>query len=89
MRSPDCSAKEFAPRRLPCDSRPMLPDEQTSPEQYEAFRRMPPERRLALAESLYWSARAWKAAWLRAQHPEWSGEQVAREVTRLFLHART
>jgi hypothetical protein len=33
----------------------MLPDEQMSPEQLEAYRRMPP--RLALAERLYWSAR--------------------------------
>ena len=67
----------------------MLPDEQTAPEQYEAFRRMTPERRLALGENLYWSAREWKAAWLRGQHPEWSEEQIAREVTRNFLHART
>jgi hypothetical protein len=67
----------------------MLPDEQTSPEQIEAFRRMPPERRLALAEQLYWSARELKAAWLRAQHPDWSEAEVAREVTRIFLHARS
>ena len=67
----------------------MLPDEQTSPEQFEAFRRMPPDRRLALAESLYWSARQLKAAGLRAQHPDWNEEQVAREVTRIFLHARS
>ena len=67
----------------------MLPDEQISPEQIEAFRRMPPSRRLALAEQLYWSAREWKAAWLRTQHPDWSEDQVTREVTRVFLHART
>jgi hypothetical protein len=67
----------------------MLPDERTSPEQIESFRRMPPERRLALAEELYWSARELKAAWLRAQHPAWSEAQVAREVTRIFLHARS
>lgn len=67
----------------------MLPDEQTSPEQFEALRRMTPERRLALAERLYWSARELKTAWLRAQHQDWSEEQVSREVTRLFTHART
>jgi hypothetical protein len=39
----------------------MLPDEQTAPEQYESFRRMTPERRLALAEQLYWTARELKA----------------------------
>jgi hypothetical protein len=67
----------------------MLLDERTSPEQFEAFRRMPPGRRLALAEQLYWSARELKAAWLRAQHSDWSEEQVAREVTRIFSHARS
>ena len=67
----------------------MLPDEQTSPVQFEAFRRMTPERRLALAEQLYWSARELKAAGLRAQHEDWSEEQVSREVTRLFTHVRT
>lgn len=67
----------------------MLPDEQTSPEQIEAFRRMPPTRRLALAEQLYWSARELKTAWLKRQHPDWPPERVAQEVTRIFLHART
>jgi len=67
----------------------VLPDEQTSPEQFEALRRMSPERRLALAERLYWTARELKTAWLRSQHPDWSEEQVAREVTRIFTHART
>jgi len=67
----------------------MLADEQASPEQIEAFRRMPPERRLALAERLYWSARRMKAAWLRQQHPDWVPEQIDAEVRRIFLHART
>jgi hypothetical protein len=67
----------------------VLQDERTSPEQFEVFRRMTPERRLALGESLYWSARELKAAGLRAQHPEWSEADIAREVTRIFIHART
>jgi hypothetical protein len=67
----------------------MLPDEQTSPEQIESFRQMTPERRLALAEHLYWSAREWKATGLRAEHADWSEAQIAQEVTRTFLHART
>ncbi|MDB6108513.1 MAG: hypothetical protein JWR69_263 [Pedosphaera sp.] len=67
----------------------MLPDEQTSPEQFEALRRMTPQQRLAIAEQLYWSAREMKAAGLRAQHTDWSEEQVAREVTRIFLQAST
>jgi len=50
---------------------------------------MPAGRRLALAEQLYWSARELKAAWLRAQHPDWSEAQVSREVTRIFMHAKS
>jgi hypothetical protein len=69
--------------------RPVLPDEQTTPEQFEIFRRMTPERRLALAEQLYWTARELKAAGLRSHHPDWTEEQVKREVTRIFLHARS
>jgi hypothetical protein len=67
----------------------VLADEQASPEQLAIFRQMTPERRLSLAEQLYWSARELKAAWLRAQHADWSEQQVAREVTRFFTHART
>jgi hypothetical protein len=69
--------------------RTVLPDEQTSPEQFEALRRMTPERRLDIAEKIYWIARELKAAGVRMHHPDWSEEQVAREVTRLFTHART
>ena len=67
----------------------MLPDEQSTPEQIAIYRQMTPERRLFLAEQLYWSAREIKAAWLRAQHTDWGEEQVAREVTRAFTNART
>ena len=35
----------------------MLLDEQTTPEQIAILRRMTPERRLTLAEGLYWTAR--------------------------------
>ncbi len=67
----------------------MLADEQPSPEQLTIYRRMSPQRRLALAEGLYWTAREMKAAWLRAQHADWSEAQVLREVTRIFSNART
>ena len=67
----------------------MLPDEQPSLEQIEIYRRMTPERRLALAEQLSWSARRMKAAWLRHQHPDWPEDQLNAEVTRIFRHART
>ena len=67
----------------------MLPDEQASPEQIAVLRAMPGQRRLQLAEKLYWSARKMKAAGVRAQHPDWADEQVNAEVQRIFLHART
>ncbi len=67
----------------------MLSDEQASPEQIELFRAMSGEKRLQLAEQLYWSARRIKAAGLRAQHPDWSQEQVEAETRRIFLYART
>ena len=67
----------------------MLPDETSSPEQVEIFRAMTGERRLQLAEQLYWSARKLKLAGLRAQHSDWTEEQLNAEVRRVFLHART
>lgn len=62
----------------------MRADEQTSPEQFAIYRRMTPERRLALAEQMYWSARKLKAAGLRRQHPKWSEQQLNDEVRRIF-----
>ena len=60
-----------------------------SPEQVEIYRRMTPGRRLGLAEHLYWTGREMKATWLRSIHPEWTEDQVAKEVTRIFSHARS
>jgi hypothetical protein len=67
----------------------VLADEQLSPEQIRIFRGMSGERRLQLAERLYWSARKLKAAGLRVQHPEWGKDQIEEELRRIFLHART
>ena len=67
----------------------MLPDEQASPEQIAILRAMPGEKRLQLAEKLYWTARKLKAAGLRSQHPDWTEEQVKEQVRQIFLHART
>ena len=67
----------------------MLPDEQLTPEQIEIFRRMTPGKRLAMAESLFWTARDLKAAWLRSRNPTWSEDDVRRNVTRLFVDARS
>ena len=67
----------------------MLADEQTSPEQFAILRALPGQRRLKLAEQLYWSARKLKAAGVRSQHPDWPEEKVIAEVNRIFLHARS
>ena len=67
----------------------MLADEKSSPEQIEILRAMTGEQRLRLAEQLYWSARKLKLAGLRAQHPDWTEEQLNAELRQTFLHART
>ena len=66
----------------------VLPDEQTSPEQFEALRRMTPQQRWRAAHRLYWMARRHKTAFLHHQHPDWTNHQVDEEVRRIFLHAR-
>lgn len=67
----------------------MLTDEQTSPEQFAILRAMSGERRLKLAEQMFWSARKLKAAGVRSQHPDWPEEKIIAEVNRIFLHARS
>ena len=67
----------------------MLPDEQPSAKQIEILRGMSGERRLHVAEQLYWTAHRLKTAGVRNQHPDWSDEQVKAEVRRIFLHARS
>ncbi len=60
-----------------------------SPEQIAILRALPGERRLRLAEQLYWSARKLKLAGLRSQHPDWPVERLNSEVRRIFSNART
>lgn len=57
------------------------------PAQIEAFRRMTPAQKLALAAQLWFEARELKAAALRARHPEWTEDEVQRKVRDVFLHA--
>jgi len=54
-----------------------------------ALRRLSGEQRLRAAFALYWSARALKAAAIRAQHPDWTADEVERRVKEIFLHAVT
>lgn len=51
------------------------------------YRTMTGQRRLEIAEQLFWTARSLKTAGVRHQHPDWSEEKVITEVNRVFLHA--
>jgi hypothetical protein len=64
-----------------------LVDEQPSPEQIAIYRSMNGQRRLEIAEQLFWTARAFKIAGVRYWHPDWTEEEVLEEVNRIFLHA--
>jgi hypothetical protein len=59
------------------------------PEQIKILKSLSPDAKLKLAEKLYTSARALKAAVIRQQHPHWSEEKVAVKVKEIFLYART
>ncbi len=49
------------------------------------IRQMPPGRRLEIAQDLYETAWNIKKAGLRAQHPDWSQEQIAAKLRRVFV----
>lgn len=66
-----------------------LAQEESSPEQIALLRRMTPGQRWDAAHRLYWTMRRHKAAFLQSQHPDWTEQQVADEVRRIFSHART
>jgi len=56
--------------------------------QLEVLQAMTPAQRLQAATRLYWTARRIKEAAIRARHPEWTDEQVKREVKEAFMYAR-
>lgn len=53
------------------------------------LRAMTPEQKLRATAALNDLARELKAAGLRAQHPDWTEEQLRAAVREIFLHART
>ncbi len=59
------------------------------PAQRESLRAMTPARRLELGMQMIASARALQAAAIRAQHSDWTPEQVSAEVRRRWLYARS
>ena len=50
------------------------------------LRRMTPEERLAVANRMWVSARRAVESIVRAEHPDFSDEQVRREIVRRMLH---
>lgn len=60
-----------------------------SPQQIERYRAMTPAQRLQAAFALNHEARRLRAAYERTQHPEWTEEQIAAHVKRVFLFATT
>ena len=60
-----------------------------SPDQLETLRRLSPEERYRASRDLYWSLRRHKAAFLQSLHSDWSEEEIAAEVRRIFRDART
>ncbi len=60
-----------------------------TPEYIASLRRTSGQQKLRTAFGLYWSARKLKAARLREQHPDWTGEQVKQRVKEIFMHAVT
>jgi hypothetical protein len=52
--------------------------------QREIIRKMTPAQKFAIASELYKTAWEIKRSALRAQHPEWTDEQVLARVKRTF-----
>jgi hypothetical protein len=57
------------------------------PVQKAAFQKMSLDDKLAMMNGLITFAGDFKLSYLRVDHPEWTEEQLQREVARIFLHA--
>jgi len=57
------------------------------PEQKKAYWAMTPEQKLRVALDLYYSAREFKTAGLKKQHPEWTEDDIRQKVREIFLYA--
>jgi len=59
------------------------------PEQKRIYQSMTPEEKLRIAMDLFHCAWDLKLAGLRAQHPDWSENEIEEKVREIFLYART
>ena len=55
------------------------------PLQVRAWRAMGASKRSELAADLRRQARGWKRSALRAQHPDWTDNQLERELAQIYL----
>ena len=67
----------------------MPKDEELSPEQVKIVRRMTGEQKLKISNQMFWTARRNKIKALLSEHPDWSEEQAAKEITRLIISGAT
>lgn len=59
------------------------------PEQVKALRKMTPARRLELSLAFIEQMRELRAAMLRAEHPDWPDEAIARALRNFVANARS
>jgi hypothetical protein len=58
-------------------------------EQIKALRKMTPARRLELSLRLIEQMREMRGAMLRAEHPDWTPDQIAHALRDFILNARS
>jgi hypothetical protein len=73
-------------RETPPQKRNYSADEPMHPMQINGYRRMTPAQKLDALAQLYASACAIYAAGVRMRHPEYSDEEVQREVRATILY---
>ncbi|MFV0338944.1 MAG: hypothetical protein ACK5LK_11970 [Chthoniobacterales bacterium] len=66
-----------------------MSNDSPSPEQIAIWKKMTPEQKVDVFSRLMHNVRSLKYAGVKYEHPDWSDEQVNKEVARYFLYART
>lgn len=56
--------------------------------QIEIFKKMTPQKKLEIAEQLYWSAYELKFAFFKSEYPDLSDEEINEKTKKYFLYAK-